>query len=122
MQILLISCFGVFGILGRYLIQMYGKEWNCTFPIATFFINILGSFLIGYVYSSSTQYSWLTHPVRLALMVGLIGGFTTFSAFSLDTLLLLKNGQYISAISYVFGSVVLSLLATMAGLKLAVSQ
>jgi CrcB protein len=80
-----------------------------TFPIGTFFVNIVGSFLIGLL---ATWFALRTETdglLRLFLATGMLGGFTTFSAFSLDSALLWERGATSAAVLYVIGSVTLSL-------------
>ena len=87
------------------------------FPLGTFVINILGSLAIGYIYGLASRGT--TQPgLFLFLTTGLCGGFTTFSAFSMENVLLLKNGQYTSAILYISGSIVLGILACLAGFQI----
>jgi fluoride exporter len=90
------------------------------FPWGTLLINIVGSFVIGVVAAVTlTPARVAMHPdLRIFLMVGVCGGFTTFSAFSLQTLELLQSGDTSPALAYVAGSVVLCLAAVWAGLVL----
>ncbi|MEP3233159.1 MAG: fluoride efflux transporter CrcB [Hyphomicrobiales bacterium] len=89
------------------------------FPYGTFFVNVVGSFLMGVLIAWLTRKGANVGPEwRLLLATGVLGGFTTFSAFSLDAVLLWERGESGAAIGYVIGSVALSLLALMAGLML----
>jgi CrcB protein len=90
------------------------------FPWGTLLINVLGSFVIGLVAGYTlTPARVAMHPdVRVFLMVGVCGGFTTFSAFSLQTLELMQGGDLLPAGGYVLGSVVLCLAATWGGVAL----
>jgi len=104
---------GALGSLARY--WMTGAMAALTgtrFPYGTLLINILGSFVIGAVAGVTlTPDRMGMHPdVRIFLMVGICGGFTTFSAFSLQTLELLQTGDVIPAALYVAGSVTLCVL------------
>lgn len=95
---------GALGAIIRYLIGI-----NLVFPFGTLFVNVLGSFIMGifYVYFLDKGFDrWVGF-----LMVGLLGGFTTFSTFSLDTLRLIEMGRFIPALLYIFMSVFLSVLA-----------
>lgn len=84
-------------------------------PFGTAVVNVLGSFVIGAVFVFlDTRAGW-----QLLLMTGVLGGFTTFSAFSLDTLKLIQQGQTLQAAAYVLGSVALSLAAVALGATLA---
>lgn len=101
---------GAIGSVLRHLaVQALGAPW------ATLVVNVLGSFAIGVLFVALGPK--LTHAPLL--MTGLLGGFTTFSAFSLDTLRLVEAGQSVQAAGYVAGSVVLSLIAVALGVALA---
>lgn len=94
-----------------------------TFPWGTLIVNVAGSFLIGFIATVSAPDGriFLGSTARLALMAGILGGFTTFSSFSLQTLNLLNDGQWLPAGANIVGSVVLCLLAVWAGHVLALS-
>ena len=87
------------------------------FPWGTLLINVLGSFVIGLVAGVTLTPARVgMHPeIRIFLMTGICGGFTTFSAFSLQTLELMQNGDVIPAFGYAVGSVVLCVIATYCG-------
>ncbi|WP_428535331.1 fluoride efflux transporter CrcB [Rhodopila sp.] len=87
------------------------------FPWGTLLINVLGSFLIGLVGGMTlTPERIALHPtIRVFLMTGVCGGFTTFSAFSLQTLELMQGGEVVPAFGYAVGSVVLCVIATYCG-------
>ena len=86
-----------------------------TAPLATFLVNVAGSFAMGALYVSLANRSQLS-PL---LMTGILGGFTTFSAFSLDALKLWQAGQTTAALAYTVGTVILSLIAVALGAALA---
>jgi CrcB protein len=88
------------------------------FPYGTFVINITGSIVMGLIAGYLAFKGEASQPWRLFLMTGILGGYTTFSAFSLDTILLYERGDIGLAALYVFGSVVLSILGLVAGLAL----
>ena len=100
---LLVFVGGGLGALLRYLVSLGAQG-----PLGTLAINVAGSFLIGLLVAMPTG------NVRLFLAVGLLGGFTTFSAFSLDALRLWQRGEPWLAAAYVVGSVLLSLAAVAA--------
>ena len=103
---------GAFGAVARYLVGL-----AVAFPMGTLAVNVLGSFAIGVIwvlFAARGLQAWL--PM---VMTGFLGGFTTFSAFSLDTLRLVEGGRYTAAGGYVFASVLLSLIACVFGLWLA---
>jgi len=90
-----------------------------TFPIGTFFVNVAGSFVIGLLATWFALRIEMDGLLRLFLATGLLGGFTTFSAFSLDAALLWERGATSTAALYVVGSVALSLIAVFCGMALA---
>lgn len=87
-------------------------------PWGTFAVNIVGSFAIGALYVLIVERAGAGESVRLFALVGVLGGFTTFSSFSLETLTLLEQGATVRAAAYVVASVVLCLAAAYAGLHL----
>lgn len=84
------------------------------FPVTTFLVNILGSFLIGLFYAASESFA-LSQEVRLLLTVGLCGGFTTFSTFSNESLTLFSNGNYLTLALYIALSILLGILCVFLG-------
>ena len=88
------------------------------FPYGTFIINIAGSTVMGLIAGFLAFKGEASQPWRLFVMTGILGGYTTFSAFSLDTALLYERGQVGLALLYVLGSVVLSIAGLFAGLAL----
>jgi CrcB protein len=112
MQWLAIALGGALGSMVRYAaVSWLTPSTGLRFPLGTFAVNLLGAFLIGVVYVLLTKKFALAPEWRLFFMTGLLGGFTTFSAFSLETLQLLQSGHWLTAISYALGSVVACLLA-----------
>ncbi len=101
----------------RYLLsQLIQNKVLTTFPYGTLTVNIIGCFLIGIVYGIAER-SGLSNEWRLFIATGILGGFTTFSAFSYESISLMRDGQAGSALLYVAFSVVLGLLATWAGIS-----
>lgn len=110
---------GGLGSILRYAISVFaGRHIPIAFPMGTFLVNISGCFLIGVFYSIFTRHADFNSDWRLFLITGICGGYTTFSTFSYDGLILLKQGSNLSFLLYVLGSVVLGLLATFAGVAL----
>ncbi|HEY8278467.1 MAG TPA: CrcB family protein [Bdellovibrionota bacterium] len=109
--VLLISLFGIFGVLCRYGLDLAFAPWNESFPFSTFAINIFGSFLAGALYVLATHKNLFPPSLQTALLVGFCGGFTTFSAYSLQTMVLLERGKAGLAFFYLFASPVFGLLA-----------
>jgi len=89
------------------------------FPWATLGVNFAGCLAIGVLYEVFETHPPLVNPWRIALVGGLLGGFTTFSAFGLETWLLLQSGRALAAVFYALGSVALGVLGVAAGIALA---
>ena len=117
MKFLLVFVGGGLGAMARYFVttNLAGKLGN--FPVGTMAANILGSFLMGLVVGIIAGRSSLEN-VRLLLAVGFLGGFTTFSSFSAETLSLIQGGQMFLAVINTLVSVVAGLAACFAGLTL----
>ena len=94
--------------------RLFGSE----FPYGTLVVNVVGSLLMGLLAGYFAARAGVPQHVRLFLTTGVLGGFTTFSAFSLDAALLIERHAYWSAAAYMLGSVILSLAALFAGLSL----
>lgn len=110
---------GALGATARFLVTLGGQRLlGPGVPFATLAINVAGSFAMGVL---ATLIAGRTLPAALApfLLTGVLGGFTTFSAFSLDALALVQRGQPAAALAYVGGSVILSLAAVVAGVSFA---
>lgn len=93
---------------------------NRIFPYATFAVNIIGSFIIGLVFALSIKEEGLSASWKLFLATGICGGFTTFSAFSLENMGLLQSGKYGMAIIYITLSIVLGIAAAFLGYQAAI--
>ena len=116
---LAVAAGGALGSLARYLLSgQVGRLLGIGFPWGTLVVNILGSFVMG-VLVELLALRWSVSPeLRAFLTVGILGGFTTFSAFSLEVALLLERGQTVAAATYVVASVALSVGALFLGLML----
>lgn len=116
-------CIGLAGAAGavlRYMTQqgltvVLGRQ----FPFGTLAVNVLGSFLIGLLFVAFWERAVANELLKLALVVGFLGSFTTFSAFSLDTWILVQHGAYVKAAGNVLANVTICLLATWLGIVLA---
>ncbi|MBS25158.1 MAG: fluoride efflux transporter CrcB [Gammaproteobacteria bacterium] len=116
---LAIAIGGAFGAISRYWVSESMEKVNGTgFPLGTFSVNLLGSFLIGVLFVIFAEKLELAHEWRPLLVIGFLGAMTTFSAFSLDTLLLFQQGHYNTALFYIFSSVIACLFAAYAGIQL----
>ena len=114
--VLLIGLGSFIGGISRYLLSMAIQPKAIpTFPYGTLTVNIIGCFLIGMVYGFAER-SGLSNEWKLFLATGILGGFTTFSAFSYESISLMQDGRAGMALLYIGVSVVLGLLATYAGL------
>ena len=109
------SCIG--GISRYLLSQFIQNKFLSSFPFGTLGVNIIGCFLIGIVFGVSERGN-ISNEWRLFLATGVLGGFTTFSAFSNETVGLLREGQLWHALVYIACSVLIGLLATFTGISL----
>ena len=119
MKIILAVGIGSFiGGISRYLITLFiQNRFLSTFPYGTLLVNITGCFLIGVIYGLSDRGN--VSPLwRLFLATGIMGGFTTFSSFSNETVGMLRDAEYVPAFSYVACSILLGLAATLGGISL----
>jgi CrcB protein len=116
---LLVAFGGAVGSLARYWVTLLAAWWvGEVFPWGTLAINVIGSFVIG-LFAALTGGEGMfagNMSLRLLMMVGICGGFTTFSSFSLQTMMMLRAGNWMWAVGYIVASVLLCLLATVLGL------
>ncbi len=115
--VLLVALGGALGTVARYLLALLALPISGSLPWGTILINILGSFIIGFFGTLTLSHGRYPVPetLRLFVMVGICGGFTTFSSFSLQTLDLLRAGAFGRAAFNVAGSVALCLAAVAIG-------
>lgn len=119
-KILSVAVGGAFGAVARYLINisplagLFDK-----FPFPTFIINITGSFLIGFLLILLTDKVEVSENFRMALIVGFLGAFTTFSTFEMEIYGLLKERFTVTAFAYLFLSVLIGFLGVAAGISIA---
>ena len=105
------------GGAGRYLLGGLIQDWSGgTFPLGTLLVNISGSFLLGLISGYALNSAAVSPEVRTFLTIGICGGYTTFSTFSLETVNLLRDGDYTRAATYLLLSVLLSLVAVFVGI------
>jgi len=120
MKLALVIAGGGLGSAGRYLVSLWmSQHAGTSFPWGTLSVNIAGSFLIGLLATLADESGKFGVDTRLFLIGGVLGGFTTFSAFSLESWQLLDHGEPVRAMVYVVSSVVLALAAAIAGVALA---
>jgi fluoride exporter len=114
---LVVGAGGFLGSAVRYLVQgLVYQVLPADFPYATFFINVSGCFAIGFLGVMAQELFLIGPDARLFLMVGILGGYTTFSTFGYETLELLREGSGVMAALNVVGQVVLGLLAVWGGM------
>jgi CrcB protein len=115
-QLLLVGLGGFIGSIARYAVSKLNVYMHfLAIPLGTLTVNIVGSFIIGVIVGISQKSEILSADVRLFLMVGICGGFTTFSSFSVENLMLIQNGQVFSALIYTFLSLFLGFTAVYLG-------
>ncbi len=113
LAVLCVGMGGFIGSVGRYLLGLVPVEGD--FPLMTFVINFAGAVLIGAVFEAATVWPGMSDNAVLFLKTGVCGGFTTFSAFSLETLTLLERGKYATGALYACGSVLVCLVGVALG-------
>ena len=111
---------GTLGCWARYaqsnLVQaVFGRD----FPLATLSINVIGSFLMGFLFIVTLERLMIPPSVRVGVLTGVLGGYTTFSTFEMETLLLSENGEFLKAALYVVLSVVIGFAAAFGGAYIA---
>ena len=115
-NLLLIGAGGFLGSVARYLVSRLNThvEW-LSIPVGTLLVNVLGSLLIGFLIGISEKSPLMTFELRMFLMVGLCGGFTTFSSFTGENLMLMRNGQFLPLFLYTGLSILLGFTAVYLG-------
>lgn len=115
-QVLLVFVGGGLGSVVRYLFGKWLNNMGSSIPYGTMLANILGSLLIGIVLGYLSKTSNISHSTSLFLATGFCGGFTTFSSFAYENHLFLRNGDFFSFLPYMFGTLILGILAVFLGL------
>ncbi len=120
LKYLLIGLGAFIGANARYALQTWvAARWGADFPYGTLIINISGSLILGFFVTLVTQRVAVPTEWRVFVTVGLLGGFTTFSSFSVETLNLVQMGRWLPALLYLTGNVVLGLIGAYLGMILA---
>ncbi|WP_297333878.1 fluoride efflux transporter CrcB [Flavobacterium sp.] len=119
-SILLVGVGGAAGSMLRYLTALLVNRYaNSHFPWATFTVNVLGCFLIGLLFGLLDKQQIANQNIRLLLITGFCGGYTTFSAFSIENLSLLQGQNSLVAFAYMAASIIAGLAAVWLGLIIA---
>jgi len=118
-RLLLICLGGAVGTGARYLIGGLAARWlGPEFPYGTLFINVLGSFLIGFIQQVGLTTLAIPETTRLVLTIGVMGGLTTYSSFSYETIRLIENGSWLGAAANIVLTTCLCLVVCVLGLGL----
>ena len=119
-RLLLVGLGGFVGTLGRYWLSGFiARRYGETFPFGTLAVNALGCFLIGFLFYFFYDRALTTPTTRTVVLIGLLGGFTTFSSYGLQTFTLLRDNEVLLALANIAASNVLCLLLVWAGYALA---
>ena len=117
-QVLFVGLGGAAGSMLRYLTNVITlKYYSANFPLATFIVNVAGCFLAGLIFGSITQETAEAQNLKVLLITGFCGGFTTFSAFALENVRLMNSGNLSTAVLYTGLSIVAGFLAAWLGLS-----
>ncbi|MDE2285239.1 MAG: CrcB family protein [Hyphomicrobiales bacterium] len=115
-----IAIFGILGCWARYgMTNLVQTIWARSFPYATLSINVGGSFLMSFLFFQTLERLTISPALRTGILTGFIGGFTTFSTFEMEALLLVEQGAALKAMVYVVLSVVLGFGAALGGAYIA---
>lgn len=115
-HLLLVGLGGFIGSVARFLVSKLNLSWHfLSIPMGTLTVNVLGSFIIGILVGISVKSDLISTDLRVFLMVGFCGGFTTFSSFSSENLMLMQNGQVFTVLIYTSLSILLGFLAVYLG-------
>jgi len=116
MPLVLIAVGGAVGSVARYLFSTAVlRATGSLFPIGTFAVNVVGCFVFGAIAGAAEQRVQLTPELRLFLLVGVLGGFTTFSSYAFESFALIRDGQFAAAAVNVVGQVLAGLVGLWAG-------
>jgi CrcB protein len=119
-KIISVAVGGALGAVARYLLNISPlSNIFQSFPFATFFINISGSFFIGFLLILFAEKFTVSENLRLAIIVGFLGAYTTFSTFEFETFMLVREKQLTTAILYVALSFALGLIGVLSGVWVA---
>jgi CrcB protein len=117
-RILLVFIGGGLGSAFRYLIGLLLNRNDFLTPYGTFFVNVMGSFLIGVLAGYNLRTLNLNHEYQALLIAGFLGGFTTFSSFAFENLVMIQNGKFLLFLSYFATTLIVGLLAVALGYQI----
>lgn len=117
-QVLMVATGGAAGAVTRFLLGI-GLASFMPGPWPTFTVNLIGSFFIGLLIGVLAGSDWFESWGRFLLVTGLLGGFTTYSAFAMDAVVLMSDGRWLSAMTYVIATTVGCVLAAWVGIRIA---
>lgn len=120
MKFFILAFSGAFGTLARYALggwfqQIFGSQ----FPFGTFLVNAVGCLAIGFLGTLADERQFLSPDLRIALLLGFLGAFTTFSTFAYETWMMLKDGEFFFASLNIFGSLLVCFFGLFLGVVLA---
>ena len=112
---MLVATGGALGAILRYLLTLISAKLFATSIYGTISVNIIGSFLIGYFITSSVGNNLSDNFIKFFLIIGLLGSFTTFSAFSYEVIDLLNSNKYVTSVTYIFISIFICIMSAYLG-------
>ncbi len=119
-KLILIGLAGFIGTLGRYWLSgVVARRYGETFPMGTLVVNLVGCFLVGLLFYLLQERFLVNQTVRTVILIGFLGGFTTFSSFGLQTFTLLQDGEFGLAVLNILGANLIGLVLVWAGYTLA---
>ncbi len=120
MNFIFVAIGGALGAVARYVLGSWiSGKWTYDFPLHTFLINITGAFLLGLLNTLFLDKLTLSPEMRLAMTVGFLGAFTTFSTFGYEAIMLMKDGNILTAGMYTLVSIIVGFLGVVLGMGLA---
>ena len=118
-KVLSIGMGGFIGAVGRYWFSGFMQKYSDRFPLGTLSVNLLGSFILGLLATLFLEKVIVNQEIRLFLLIGVLGAFTTYSTFSLETLNLMRSGEWILAGFNILANIIGTLIAVWLGLSIA---
>ncbi len=115
-HLIIIGLGGFIGTIARFGVSKLSVHWQfLSIPMGTLLVNVLGSLIIGILMGLSQKTNLLSLELRMFLIIGICGGFTTFSSFSSENLVLMQNGQFLIALIYTASSILFGFTAVYLG-------